>query len=430
MTEFTGKQALRNREDVSGISSALLRKIPTPQDDRPLGRRLLYLLAAASCSIGFVMMTLTRSWPDVWVFRLIYQAHDAIYLPLKGTLWTAWFPWSLAVWIPLAAIAAYAAASWVTGADPLRRVQQHIILRIATAGASSTKPETTRGADWLARIAAAGRPFGLGTAYLHSVVDHARAEELDHIEAAALAGESPAPDRLSRALALIDADLLVGLATRRKRLETQLLHTVFDLALLSHVERSRDGPVHHRIARVLAMLDRSGGFTRLRDAGKAAAPGHEDGADPLRALYEAQPPARHLGEIDHRLAALHDLVAASGPRKPAAELPESPELFADMVLGSMAFGLFSPPRPQWAVLATEALDAIETTWTGLVLSDRSTPHAHALARAIERSRLRTCRYLIQCRWASEVPAMAVPLWPDRSRLFWSLEGDMLAAGAG
>ena len=426
----TAKKIPGNPDGAPRSSSPLLRELPLQPDDRPLGRRLLILLAVLCGSIGFIIMTATRSWPDNWLFRLIYHAHDTLYLPLKGILWTAWFPWSLAFWIPVTAIAVYGATSWVTGADPLRRIQRRIILGLAATGASSTKPATARGANWLARVASAGRSLGFGSAYLHSVVDHARAEELDHIEAVLLVGESPAPARMARALALIDADLLVGLATRRKRLETQLLHTVFDLALLSHVDRSREGAVGQRISRVIGMLDRSGGFRGLRDTGENAATGHDKGGDLLRALHEAQPPVMHLDEIDTQLAVLNDWSASSATGRPVAELPDSPELFANMVLEAMVFAFANPPSLQWAVLAREALDAIEIHWTGMILSNRSTPHADALALGIERSRLRTCRYLIQRRWASGVPAMAVSLWPDRCHLFWSLEGDTLAAGAG
>lgn len=430
MTPFTRHQALPQGGNTPAISSALLRKAPEPEDDRPLGRRLLYLAAVLCGIIAFVVTTMNRNWPDIWVFRLIYRAHDGLYLPLKGTLWTAWFPWSLTLWLPVTVIACYAATSWVTGTDPLRRIQRHIILRVATARTSATHSEASAGAIRLARIAAAGRPFGLGSAYLHAVIDHARAEELDHIEAAVLAGESPTPARLSRALALVDADLLVGLATRRKRLDKQLLHTIFDLAFLSHIDGSREGPVTHRVERIIAMLDQSGRLPELPGVDQAAATGGENNYDLLRALHDARPVANSLSTIETRFAILDNMTSSSGSRAQAAELPDPPDLFADMVPGALVFAFFNPPNRHWAALACEALDAIETAWTGLVLSERSTLHANALAKTIERSRLRSCRYLIQHRWASEEPAIAAPLWPDRSPLAWSLEGGKIAAGAG
>ena len=114
--------------DYSPISA--LRTAP-PGLPSQLRKRLTRVGVSAAVAIFVVALVLAIALdlvPKTGPASVILMAHDHVYLPLRGVLWSAGFPWSLLVWVPVISLALAAWVDWVTGVSLLRELQTRFIL--------------------------------------------------------------------------------------------------------------------------------------------------------------------------------------------------------------------------------------------------------------------------------------------------------------
>jgi hypothetical protein len=110
----------------------MLRAIET----RHAGRKRRYVLrwgvlcGVVLAAVLFERAIATRALPPDGLGWIVYSVHDRLYLPLKGWVWTQWFPYVLVWCVPLAVVAAAISLEYLTKADPVRRVHRAMILRL------------------------------------------------------------------------------------------------------------------------------------------------------------------------------------------------------------------------------------------------------------------------------------------------------------
>jgi len=378
----------------SGLSS-LLEPINAPRDSRRRLLRLVLVVEVASAVIWASAMTVTRSWPAVFVFDLLYLAHDVLYLPLKGWLWTAWFPWCLALWVPVMGMLALSLWGWIVGADPSRWAQRRVIVWLITSPIA--RPW---GIGALVGVARTAQAVGLAAGFLRAVVGHGAREALDDIEHRLLSHEPVPPRTIERTLRFVDAEfrlaqLLPGHAG--------VTGYVYDLALLSHASEAGTTAARARLAAV------------CRDTAALPSP-H---GDMLRAWLDRRTLKDELERTVASYDRLDGWMRAAGGTARGATLPKHPPDLRGTVLEFAGFALFPAVDASWADAGDAMLHAIDRLWTALMLGSGTAAHAAVLAEDIRRARLATCRELGRRRHqASSAPVTAL----------WQAPADPLASG--
>lgn len=109
-----------------------LRAIDTPHEGRP--RRYLLRRSVVAgvvlALIWFVLAISNRLFLAGGIGWIVYLLHDALYVPLKGWVWTLWFPYVLVWLIPLAVAAALLATEYLSTAGPVRVLHRKVILSL------------------------------------------------------------------------------------------------------------------------------------------------------------------------------------------------------------------------------------------------------------------------------------------------------------
>ena len=96
-------------------------------------KRLFWVAGVLLALCLFVAATLLKLWPDTAPFDGIYRFHDDVWLPLKGNLWTAWYPWCLILWVPVAALVALGVGvldEWQGSEPPAATVDHSVFKRL------------------------------------------------------------------------------------------------------------------------------------------------------------------------------------------------------------------------------------------------------------------------------------------------------------
>lgn len=299
-------------------------------------------------ALGLAIAAVAGRWADpAGPGRVLYFAHDALWLPLKGHLWTAPFPRSLALATLGAGLAALVLAEWLTPLGPLRALQISALrgmlareagaawllawdtrvrragLRLALAGEVAAQGARAAAAAALAAAEAGGRPPGGGAAL-------ARAAGLRLALSARDAAEGAAA---LEALALVH---LAGGEDAAARLAARLA------ALAPGGE---DGHVWAARSAALAAAARGEGAGRLpeRAAAIAAAPGPPAALAAL--ALEAALAARATASpaAMEPFAAWARARAAGAPAAPA--LAEAEGMIAFEAWAALAEAALPPPPP-------------------------------------------------------------------------------------
>ena len=377
-------------------------------------KRLFWVAGVLLALCLFVAATLLKLWPDTAPFDGIYRFHDDVWLPLKGNLWTAWYPWCLILWVPVAALVALGVGVWTSGKDPSRPLHRLIILflsglvRLRIAGKAAPSP------GLLQSIVRWSRKPGLRSDYMELVIRHALDHQFEQMEAAVLAGREVDVAWLRRADRLMRARALFPVEAANADDETQArwLEAFFDLAFLSHVDTHQDVAVADYLADLIEAL------------------GPED--KQRFALLEAFVAARPLSSCQYALwqalAGFDQLSAsASAQMEQMRRVPPESGRIPDF-LASCAFAFLAVADRTWAMASLTALSSIDRAYNALRLSGDYQQDADALAWWIGRSRLATIRLLHQKSHQTSLSGDDLALWPDERPVYHPLTGSRLAAG--
>lgn len=377
-----------------GLSS-LLAPVSAPRDSRRRLLRFMLVAAVVSAMTWVCAMTVTRSWPAIFVFDLLYLAHDVLYLPIKGWLWTAWFPWCLALWVPVMGMLVLSLWGWIVGTDPSRWAQRRVVVWLVTS--PMARPW---GTGVLVRVARTAQALGLAAGFLRAVVGHGAGEALDEVEHRLLSGEVVPQGTVAQALRFVDAEFRLA----------QLLHGntgvtgyVYDLALLSHASEAGTTAARDR----LAVLCR----------GTAALPSPR--GDMLRVWLDRKTLKDELEWTVASYDRLDGWMRAAGGTSRGSTLPKNPSDLHGTVLEFAGFALFPAADASWADAGEAMLNAVDRLWTALMLGSGTATHAAVLAHDIRRARLATCRELGRRRHqSSSAPVTAL----------WQVPADPLSSG--
>lgn len=117
-----------------------------------LARRWIVFAAAATPVGGAVLVVAARlAEPDGWAYPL-YVLHDAVYLPLKGHLWTRWFPDAVAAFAVFGALTVLGLAGFLSGRPVLHAL--HVAASRAALERTALHPLLRR---WLVRAGGSRR---------------------------------------------------------------------------------------------------------------------------------------------------------------------------------------------------------------------------------------------------------------------------------
>jgi hypothetical protein len=115
------------------LTRSTVRAIDAPYDGRRrrYGLRRLLVVLCLVALIWLCWAISVRLFPTSGISRLIYVLHDAIFLPLKGRVWTQWFPYVFVWLVPLLVVVSVGLAEYLSKAGLLRRIHARLILRVA-----------------------------------------------------------------------------------------------------------------------------------------------------------------------------------------------------------------------------------------------------------------------------------------------------------
>jgi len=102
---------------------------------RPRKRRYLLRLALVMVVIGLAALlgaaVATRYFPTTGLFWPVYWLHDHLYLPLKGRIWTALFPYALVWLVPLAVVVLIVLAEFLLPFSPTAASHRWVLRGLA-----------------------------------------------------------------------------------------------------------------------------------------------------------------------------------------------------------------------------------------------------------------------------------------------------------
>ena len=407
----------------AGSSSPLLRDEAHSFDRRARDKRL-FTVGTVLAAVGlFCLATETKLWPAVWPFDGIYRAHDVVWLPLKGWLWTAWYPWCLVVWLPVVGLGVLGLWSWASGKDPSRPLQRTLILMLSGLLSVRFAGKAPPSLGLFRSVVGWSRWPMFGADYMEMVIRNALDHQLEQMEAAVLAGQEiegawlRRTDRLMRARALFPAASghgkhdQVELGGEREK-KARWLEAFFDLAFLSHVDRHQDIAIADHLAELLDELDdKARAQLTLLDAFLAIRPFASCQSDLWLALMG-------FDTLASSATAQHEQMRRMAPNS---------EGLIDLI-APCSFAFLAVADKTWAVASLATLAGIERAYNALRLSDDYQADADQLAWWIGRSRLATIRLFHQQAHRRNLPCDDLTLWPDGQPVYHALTGGALAAG--
>jgi len=89
--------------------------------------RWIGLLAVIAVIGLFCLGIMTRAFPMTGILAAPYWLHDKVFVPLKGMMWVAMFPYVLLWLLPLVVVAVLVAADFLLGFGPVRRIHSWVI---------------------------------------------------------------------------------------------------------------------------------------------------------------------------------------------------------------------------------------------------------------------------------------------------------------
>ncbi|WP_321447881.1 hypothetical protein [uncultured Cohaesibacter sp.] len=381
-------------------------------------RRLFWVSGVLFALCLLSAATLLKLWPDVAPFDSIYRFHDDVWLSLKGRLWTAWFPWSLILWVPVVALVGLGVGMWTSGKDPSRPLHRLIILFLSGLLRLRLAGKAEPSAGLLQTVVHWSQKPGLRSDYMELVIRHALDHQFEQMEAAVLAGRQVdvawlrRADRLMRARALFPAKEVNAGEGNLGEAEARWLEAFFDLAFLSHIDTDQD----------VAVAD------YLADLMKALGPEESQKFALLDAFVAARPLSSCQYALWQALAGFDQLSAsASAQIEQMRRVPPASGRIPEF-LAPCAFAFLAVADRNWALASLTALSSIERAYNALRLSGDYQQDADALAWWIGRSRLATIRLLHQRSHQTSLSADDLALWPDERPVYHPLTGSRLAAG--
>lgn len=182
------------------LTRSTVRAIDAPYDGRWRRYRLRWILVVL-CFLALIWLCWAisvRLFPTSGISRLIYVAHDTVFLPLKGRVWTQWFPYAFVWLVPLLVIVSFGLIEYLSKAGPVRRIHASLILRIAARprlqrflaprlDASEIDQDT-----WAASLSRSGIETGRRFGFARRVVR--KEQEALWMKVASALAESRAPD--------------------------------------------------------------------------------------------------------------------------------------------------------------------------------------------------------------------------------------------
>ena len=118
---------------MSTPTRSTLRSIDAAFDGRWRRYKLRWGLVCLSVAalIWFCLAIGARTFSSGGFGWIVYVLHDAVYIPLKGAVWTRWFPYAFVWLVPLSMIVALALTEFLSKSGPVRALHRRLILRIA-----------------------------------------------------------------------------------------------------------------------------------------------------------------------------------------------------------------------------------------------------------------------------------------------------------
>lgn len=108
--------------------SPILMAAPQPPRQRPYSLRRLAVTAIAAALVALVLSVSQRWYALGGPGDAVYWAHDTLFLPVKGWLWTALFPIGALMWVTAATVLlALVLLSYLFDVDAIRGVQTTLI---------------------------------------------------------------------------------------------------------------------------------------------------------------------------------------------------------------------------------------------------------------------------------------------------------------
>ncbi len=391
---------------------------------RPYRTRRYWILGGGLAGVLlFSLATVLKLWPDIFPFSDIYRLHDAYWLPLKGWLWTAWYPWCLVLWLPVGIILALLAVSWASDHDLLRPLHRMVILVLAGLVRLRVQGREAPGMGLLQTVVGWARRTGAGASYIELVIKHALDAQFDRMETAVLAGGGVEKgwlrqaDRLMRARALFPAmcdgdrpEPHQSGDDHEKR--ARWLEAFFDLAFLSHVDRHQDVAVADYLNELLAALD----------------PDERPRLQLLEAFCAGRPLASCQGALWQALASLDQLSASTSAQFAQTRQVQPGECDMTRLLAPCCFAFLAVADRNWSVASAAVLASLDRTYNALRLSDDFEAEADVLAWWFARSRLATIRLLHETVHRKGLGDGALSLWPEGRPAYRVMDGSRLAAG--
>ncbi|WP_316862909.1 hypothetical protein [uncultured Cohaesibacter sp.] len=409
------KQTFHQTQRASSLS-------PLLQDRQYERRRRPGLLIVGGVGVFLLMLvvlfvlTKTRSWPDLPLFGLFYRFHDAAYLPLKGWLWTAWYPWCLVLWVPVIFLIGIVGVSWIFGIEPVRALHRKAILTLLGVSRLQLPKGQIHHLGFFRSVVAASRRMMLKTDFIGLVTEHTLEAQFDAMEHAFLCGKAIDGQQVRQAGRLLDAQSVFADTLMQSGEIMQDLPAILDLAFLSHVD----------VDQVLSLSERLRSFEISQ---------HEDaGADADLGLFLARqanagaPLSSCLEPLRQAFAPLDQLASSAMASNSRLRSIEPGEIDFAHLLRPCAFAFFAMDDKNWAIAAHAGLAVIDRLYNALVLSKTYQDEAQALAWWMRRSRLATIRRMHEKRHVDSAPYQPLSIWPEEAQSYWTHEGSRLAAG--
>ncbi|MEP2980430.1 MAG: hypothetical protein ABJO86_13145 [Lentilitoribacter sp.] len=393
--------------DSTSISSVLEKNV-TFHSPRPRYRRFIIVALITAVLVTIIVLTKTHSLPKVFPFVMIYAAHDYFYLPLKGHLWTAWYPWSLMLWVPVFGLLFAVAWSWVVGKEPTKIIQKFLTLKLITVRSGQIGDNSHFGALLVGKLVRITYACGLRSDYITTVISNALEECIDSLEATKLSGRDPDELDVKRAIVLLDA-LFEVYYERQMGKSGPHLAAIFDVAMLSHFNKF-SSYLANRARRWISL-------------------GHPQKEDVLlRQLLANQSVGACAEQIEDCLKSIETSIIEERSRIGAVPPVKKDTPIIGKLFFNCIFAYYSAPNVNWAMVNTSILMSLDRMWLSQALSNEGDDIAKQTAFWIKRSRLTSIRHFHQASWQTNIRNARKGLWPENSEFHWSMMGAELAAG--